>query len=88
MEHFGKVLALGLSLVQGLGEGEIRLEDDPVSPFQGTPHHELDQSQQTHCDAQQVNEAGDLIVAFDKEKCIACEACLKVCSYKAVTISI
>jgi L-aspartate semialdehyde sulfurtransferase ferredoxin len=27
-------------------------------------------------------------VAFDKELCIACETCLRACSYKAVTISI
>ena len=30
----------------------------------------------------------EMTVSFDKEKCIACELCLKVCSYKAVTISI
>lgn len=30
----------------------------------------------------------EMMVSFDKEKCIACELCLKVCSYKAVTFSI
>ena len=30
----------------------------------------------------------EMTVSFDKEKCIACELCLKVCSYKAVTFSI
>ena len=29
-----------------------------------------------------------MTVSFDKEKCIACELCLKVCPYKAVTIRI